>query len=99
MKTAEVSAGVQRAWMLHERDNVATALAALKAGVTVDVATPSGARRETVRDAIPFGHKFSVDDIALGAAVVKYGEGIGVASQAIARGRHVHVHNVVSGRG
>ena len=35
-------------------------------------------------------------DIAEGEAVVKYGEHIGVATAPIAKGAHVHVHNVVS---
>ena len=47
---------------------------------------------------MPFGHKVAAADIACGGAIVKYGEVVGRATQEIARGDHVHVHNVVSAR-
>jgi len=40
------------------------------------------------------GHKFAVDDIAMGAPITKLGERIGIASEPIAAGAHVHTHNV-----
>ena len=49
----------------------------------------------TARDAIPSGHKIARRDIARGENVLKYGQVIGVASQPIAAGAHVHTHNVV----
>lgn len=49
----------------------------------------------TARDAIPSGHKIARRDIAEGESVLKYGQVIGVASQPIAAGSHVHTHNVV----
>jgi altronate dehydratase len=45
------------------------------------------------------GHKFALRPIASGENVIKYGEPIGETTAAIARGEHVHVHNVVSHRG
>jgi len=42
------------------------------------------------------GHKFALEDIEKGEAVIKYGEPIGQSTEKIARGEHVHVHNVVS---
>jgi altronate dehydratase small subunit len=48
---------------------------------------------------IPFGHKFALRPIPMGGSVIKYGEIIGVASQSIAPGDHVHVHNVDGTRG
>ena len=36
-------------------------------------------------------------DIAAGADIVKYGARIGIATRAIGRGQHVHVHNMKSG--
>ena len=72
-------------------DNVATALEALEPGrVLADV---------TVRDAIPRGHKVALARIASGAAVIKYGSSIGVATEEILPGAHVHTHNVSSARG
>jgi altronate dehydratase len=72
-------------------DNVATALEALEPGrALADM---------TVRDAIPRGHKVALTRIAPGAAVIKYGSSIGVATEEILPGAHVHTHNVSSARG
>lgn len=51
-----------------------------------------------VRDAVPLGHKFALADIADGAPVIEYGVQIGLASARIARGSHVHTHNLRSAR-
>ena len=45
---------------------------------------------------IPPGHKVARKDIPAGDAVVKYGSPIGTATDAIARGAWVHVHNVAT---
>jgi altronate dehydratase len=42
---------------------------------------------------IPFGHKVARCVIAKGERVIKYGVAIGVATQDIKVGEHVHVHN------
>jgi len=76
-------------------DNVATALETLEPGRVL-------AREDagvTVRDAIPRGHKVALARIAPGAAVIKYGSSIGVATEEILPGAHVHTHNVSSARG
>jgi hypothetical protein len=79
-----------RALRLDPADNVAVAVMALEPGeVVLDV---------EVREAIRFGHKLALDDIAPGEPVRKYHEVIGRASTHIAAGEHVHVHNVVSAR-
>jgi altronate dehydratase len=49
-----------------------------------------------VSDSVPYGHKISVKPIAKGAEVIKKEEVIGIASQSISRGTHVHIHNIVS---
>ncbi len=49
-----------------------------------------------VLDSVPYGHKLSVKPIVKGDEVIKNGEVIGVASQSIDRGEHVHIHNIVS---
>lgn len=49
-----------------------------------------------VSDSVPYGHKVSVKSIAKGAEVIKNGEAIGITSQPIKRGEHVHIHNIVS---
>lgn len=86
---------MNRCVVIHPSDTVATATADLAVGSTVEVA---GRRVILVQD-IPFGHKFAVTAMAIGSAVVKYGEPIGIATVAIAVGAHVHIHNLVSGRG
>jgi len=42
---------------------------------------------------IPAGHKVAVQDIALNAPIMRYGQIIGFARQPIKAGQHVHVHN------
>jgi altronate hydrolase len=71
---------------LNRADNVAVCTRGLEAG-----ADASGV---TLRDAIPRGHKFALTTIAEGAPVLKYAQIIGYASQPIAPGAHVHLHNL-----
>jgi (2R)-sulfolactate sulfo-lyase subunit alpha len=52
----------------------------------------------TALDGIPLGHKIALDDIEPGETVLKYGHDIGKAVDSIARGRHVHVHNLKTKR-
>ncbi len=47
----------------------------------------------TTLNRIPIGHKVATRAIAEGEAVMKYDQVIGFATQAIAPGTHVHVHN------
>jgi altronate dehydratase len=81
--------------MISESDNVATALEPLEVGREVT----EGAVTVVVRDPIPRGHKLAIRAIAEGESVVKYGSPIGLASQDIPAGAHVHTHNVSSTRG
>ena len=75
---------------LHPSDNVAVARVPLAAGVELRV---DGLRVET-RDAIPAGHKVAVREIRPGEMVLRYGQAIGRAREAILPGRHVHTHNL-----
>ncbi|HHY92704.1 MAG TPA: UxaA family hydrolase [Firmicutes bacterium] len=88
-----------RAIVITARDNVATALADIPAGARVKLRVGSEEREVQVRVAIPFGHKFALQPIPAGGAVIKYGEVMGKATAPIAPGEHVHVHNVESRRG
>ncbi len=45
------------------------------------------------------GHKFALSDIRKGESVIKYGFPIGVATEDIKKGDHVHTHNVKTGLG
>ncbi|MDY6303831.1 MAG: altronate dehydratase family protein [Succiniclasticum sp.] len=75
---------------IHEADNVAVALRDWQAGESVSLLPGSLA----LRDAVPRGHKFALQDIAAGTDVVKYGVPIGHATRDIAAGEHVHIHNM-----
>ena len=77
-------------------DNVATCLRDLSAGQPADVSIDGKRHSVTLKNDIPFGHKIALVEIAKGGEVEKYAEVIGVASQSIAAGEHVHVHNVES---
>lgn len=87
-----------RAIVLKPEDNVATLIDVGKEGA---VCRLQGEGTGTVALAadIPFGHKVAVREIAAGEAVFKYGQPIGLATEPIAVGAHVHVHNVESQRG
>ena len=76
--------------LLHDDDNVAVALRALRVGEHVEL----NGQRVQLRSDIPAGHKVATADIAAGARVCKYRQTIGVALQDISAGEHVHVHNV-----
>ena len=89
----------QKAIILNPKDNVATALADLKAGDTLEL--NAGEKTITIKltAPVPFGHKFSLANIESGSPVIKYGEAIGIATATIQPGEYVHVHNVASARG
>jgi altronate dehydratase small subunit len=89
----------EKAIVLNEKDNVATALADLEAGSNVELDVGGKMLSVRLTSKIPFGHKFSLVYIKVGAPVIKYGEVIGKASAVINAGDYVHVHNVVSTRG
>jgi altronate hydrolase len=77
---------------LHPEDPVALARRELTPGTELEGA----GRQVTVRDTVPHGHKVALTDIAAGDQVLKYGQPIGIATQAIAAGEHVHEHNLRS---
>ena len=52
----------------------------------------------TARMDVPIGHKIALADIKSGETVWKYGQDIGRAVADIARGEHVHVHNLKTKR-
>lgn len=81
--------------VISDRDNVATALEPLEPGRLLHL----GSLRIAVAEPVPSGHKISLQPIAAGEAVLKYGSPIGTATVDIPAGTHVHIHNVASGRG
>jgi altronate hydrolase len=77
---------------IHPRDNVVIARRQLVSGHRLD---DEGV---TVAGLIPPGHKVATAAIAAGEPVRRYDQIIGSATQAIAPGQHVHVHNLAFSR-
>jgi (2R)-sulfolactate sulfo-lyase subunit alpha len=82
-------------------DNVGVVVVeGLKAGTTmlaVVTADNSSFEIEAKAD-IPIGHKVALKDLAAGDTARKYGEDIGRFVADVARGHHVHVHNLKTKR-
>ena len=89
----------QKAILIDNKDNVATALVELEKGKAIEVGIEGHTFDIELAQKIPFGHKFSLKGIKQGEAVIKYGETIGLATKQIRQGEHVHVHNVESQKG
>jgi altronate hydrolase/galactarate dehydratase len=89
MSRSEIS-GAKLALRLHDSDNIMVALSALAPGTVL-------ADDLMVADAIPAGHKLAIQPIAEGDPVRKYGQIIGIATENIAPGAHVHEHNLGMG--
>lgn len=88
---------MRNAVIIDARDNVAIAIYPLHAGEDAVCTAPDGSEATIpLTQDIPLFHKIARRDIACGEKIMKYGEFIGVATQDIARGSHVHVHNCES---
>lgn len=70
----------------HSDDSVGIALSALEAGCEE--------HGVTILEPIAAGHKFALQSIKAGTSVIKLGHSIGLASQDIPAGAHVHEHNL-----
>ena len=71
--------------IINESDNVAVALADIKAGEVHE--------NVTLAEDIAKGHKFAITFIEEGEQIIKYGNPIARATQNISAGEHVHTHN------
>jgi predicted RecA/RadA family phage recombinase len=78
---------------MDARDNVAVVTANVKTGDAVELGDGSEVRAS---EAIARGGKVALTSIAAGDAVIRYGEEIGLATEDIATGQHVHTHNLGS---
>jgi altronate dehydratase small subunit len=81
-----------RVLVLAPGDNVAVAKADIASGTTLSVMGQS----VTLKTRVEVGHKFAFKKVAKGEKLVKYGAPIGVATQDIAPGDYMHIHNVGS---
>lgn len=84
----------------HDADNVGVAVADIQRGQRVEgwLMESNGSLELVANDDIPLGHKIALAPIGAGQTVVKYGHPIGKATRAIAKGEHVHTHNLKSAR-
>jgi altronate hydrolase len=74
----------------HEDDNVAIAVRPIGAGEAIMV---NGEELVTAAEDVDAGHKIALRSIVSGGTVYRYGEPIIQATEAIAPGAWVHVHN------
>lgn len=84
---------------LHEKDTVATAMRGIQSNQEVSVRSPNGVLKLLVTESIPEGHKVCLLSTHCGGKIWKFGQVIGVATQNISAGQHVHLHNLRSERG
>jgi hypothetical protein len=84
---------------INPADSVVMAMTDLPAGTRLDLGDGQGELAIQTREPIPFGHKIAVVSLKRGEHIIKYGASIGVATQDIAPGQHVHSHNLATVRG
>ena len=80
---------------IHPKDNTAVALTSLKKDSVLNL----DGRMYTLLEDIPQGHKFALEKISAGNAVIKYGSPIGYATEDIPAGSWIHTHNMKTGLG
>lgn len=85
-----------RALLLHPSDTVVIAAQGIKADTLLDDVAGLDAALRVGQD-IPMAHKIARGPIAAGEKVLRYGQIIGYARQAIAAGDHIHTHNLEMG--
>lgn len=78
--------------LLHPDDNILVARRDIAAGENVEIDGESF----VVPAAVELGHKLARRALAADARVLKYGAPIGSMKAAVARGEHVHMHNLKS---
>lgn len=79
--------------VLHPEDNVCVAARALTAGARIVL----GRQMMELAEAVGMAHKIALRAIRPGERVLKYGQVIGFATQAIEPGQWVHTHNLAVG--
>jgi (2R)-sulfolactate sulfo-lyase subunit alpha len=88
--------------LVHEKKDTVgvVVIEGLKAGtdmLCVVTADNSSFKLKAKMD-VPIGHKIALVDIKKGDTIWKYGQDIGIAKAKIAKGAHLHVHNVKTKR-
>lgn len=78
--------------LLHPQDNILVARRDIAAGEFVEI----DGEGLTIPAAVELGHKLARRALAADTRVLKYGAPIGSMKTAVARGEHVHLHNLRS---
>ena len=83
----------------HDGDVVAVAVRDLEPGAVEGgyLRGPSSITLE-LRDPVPLGHKLALIDLKAGQDIIEYGLRVGVATENVASGSYIHVHNMRSAR-
>lgn len=88
--------------LVHDhKDNVGVVVVeGLKAGTDMlcVVTHDNSSFRLTANADVPIGHKVALKDLKSGDTAIKYGEDIGKFVADVAKGAHVHVHNLKTKR-
>jgi (2R)-sulfolactate sulfo-lyase subunit alpha len=88
--------------LVHDRrDNVAVVVVEdLVAGANLlcVVTEDDSEFRTVVNQPVPIGHKIALQDLGVGAAVIKYGQDVGRIAAPVRKGDHVHTHNLKTKR-
>lgn len=78
--------------LLHPEDNILVARRDIAAGERVEI----DGETLTLPAPVELGHKLARRALAIDTRVLKYGAPIGSMKTAVARGEHVHLHNLRS---
>lgn len=89
----------KQAVVINPNDNVATVVDDFPMNTIIHFFIDQSEHTIQLLQDIPLGHKIAIREIKGGEAILKYAETIGVASELIRPGQHVHVHNMESQRG
>ncbi len=81
-------------FQINPGDNTAVLLDDAAAGDEIGIV--GGSATIVLQQDIEYGHKIALGAIPAGAAVIKYGIGIGHSTQPIRAGEWVHLHNCAS---
>jgi (2R)-sulfolactate sulfo-lyase subunit alpha len=88
--------------LVHDRrDNVGVVVVeGLEAGTEMlcVVTEDNSDFRFTAKQAVQIGHKIALVDLKPGDTVIKYGQDIGKIVAPVAKGEHVHTHNLKTKR-
>lgn len=101
MKSANGQGGAPHVLAHSPKDNVAVVVVeGLKAGTKAfGVVTENNESFEIeVHDDVPIGHKVALKEFKVDDTVVKYGQDVGRIVANVAKGRHVHTHNMKTKR-